>query len=116
LPLRRAADVHRVLIGFIVGLLAGAAITAVLASRYLEFRDMTKRSSVELPLTTILDNITADVERGNPGLAATKTILLAEHWRAYVAGGLPPEAFMATILAEPPATPIRPKTDSGETR
>jgi len=107
---------HRVLIGFIVGVLAGAAIAATLGSRYLEFRDITRHSSVDLPLTTILDNIAADIERGNLDLAATKTTFLAEQWRAYLAGGPPPEAFLAASLTETPAIPRRPMTEPGETR
>jgi hypothetical protein len=77
--------------------LFGVVITALISWQYTEYLTLVRRSSVDLPISTILVDITATADKGDLRLAAQKTELLSQYWNDYMHGSRPPEQFVGDI-------------------
>jgi hypothetical protein len=84
---------------FTAGLATGILLSTFACWRYQDYLEVKRRSSVDHPLTMIFNDIASDVERGNAGLAARKSLALRDFWTKYLDGHRSPEQFSNDVMA-----------------
>lgn len=92
--LRRLKSLFSLIVSFAVGVL----LSSLIWWQYLEYLDLTRRSSVDQPLAAIIDNI-AVAGRMDCQLAALKAEMLRVRWQDYLQGAATPEQFRAEVVA-----------------